>query len=848
MLDHSLVNTNFLGRDNFVWWIGQVAHPKYWKNASTAIGEKIDTSKESTSWGYRCKVRIIGYHPFSGTELEDKDLPWAHVMVPLTEGTAQGALGSTLSLVGGECVFGFFLDGDEGQQPVIFGALHRPTSAVSMITDQDILSEKSSAFKPFSAPGARGATQVPASDGGDIPPKPPTPPAASVGVGTTGTGGSEQKQQDKDALSKESVADTQFGEPLNVQIPNGCDQDWFSEITNTIRSFLTTVNSLTSFLGTYVSAVQNALQDIQRLVRKSGLIIIGIIKKILNNLRKKLIKRIVKALKNFLGLTVPDPQLEAITKAINKILDTIFCIFEKLGIDILGFIMNFLTQMVGRTIAAPLCAAEQATAAMISKLLNELDKLLKPILDGISWLVDGLGMVGGVLRQVSSYASMILGFLDCDKLSCKKVVDWSSGWGLSTKAATNISSFLDNVTIMDDLITGGESMTLDQLAAEGESGLSVLTILGGNAARFVRCNQTRDNPRTQDDIGNTPNGYTFPKCIPPKVEIIGQSKKTAKAYAIVSSTDRTIMSIEITDPGLGYKEPPVVSIIDKTNHGGGADAEAIIDSKGSVVKIYLRDPGIGYCLGNTYWPKGKEPEEYEDVGLPDTDPPKIRFTTPNDDSVGIDTGINFSITFNEPVYTNLGRIVIKESKTNAIFADIDINDASQISFNTRYTLVVNPKDNLKFDTEYYINMTQGCLTDVAGNKFLGINDKETYNFSTKAQAGISSVPVGIITSIVVDKPGIGYTSGDKGQYGDCKFDLVLNPSGSVIGITNIVCASDRKYTSIPTATINSREGYGAKLLPVVDYSPDITSGDDITPRARDLVIKVIDCPTRSRPS
>lgn len=106
----------------------------------------------------------------------------------------------------------------------------------------------------------------------------------------------------------------------------------------------------------------------------------------------------------------------------------------------------------------------KTTAAIISKLLNELDKLLKPILDGISWLVDGLGSVG-ILRQATSYLSLIMSFLDCDKLSCKKVQDWSSGWGLSTKTATQISSFLDNITIMDDLITDGDGMTLDQLVA-----------------------------------------------------------------------------------------------------------------------------------------------------------------------------------------------------------------------------------------------------------------------------------------------------------------------------------------------------------------------------------------------
>ena len=836
MLENSLVNTNFLGRDNFVWWIGQVAHPDVWKDSTIEGLPGKDLNKEPTTWAYRCKVRIIGYHPFEGDILADKDLPWAHVMSPANEGSHHGGLGGSSMMVGGECVFGFFLDGDEAQQPVVIGVLNRPTSSTNKISVEDIKKEKSSSFRPYTGfvgSNTKGLTQSPPPKEGKVGSEPPT---------AAGVKDREEQKTNTEAPTQETSADTKFGEPTEVSIPNGCDDDWFAEITNTIRSFITTTNSLVNFLGTYVNAVQNALQDLQNIIRKSGLIILGIIKKILNNLRKKFIKWLTKSLRNFLGLTVPDPQLEAITKAINKILDIIFCIFEKLGFDIFGFITNFLTEMVGKTIAAPLCAAEQATAAIISKLLNELDKLLKPILDGISWLVDGLGSVAGILRQATSYLSLIMSFLDCDKLSCKKVQDWSSGWGLSTKTATQISSFLDNITIMDDLITGGEGMTLDQLAAEGSDGLSVLTLLGGKYSRFVKCNSLTDNPQTQDDIGPTPTGYVFPTCIPPKVEIHGECKKTAKAYAI-TALDGSILSIELINPGLGYLEPPSISIIDKTNHGGGAQADCIIDSQGRITQIYLIDPGIGYCPGTLYYPQ--EQDEVTDLEtIPDTTPPRIRFTTPNDNSVGIDTGVNFSITFTEEIEPKYGAISIIETATNEVFAAIDINDRSQISYPTKYTVVVNPKENLKFDTDYHINITKGSFVDLAGNEFLGVDDKETYNVTTRGQVGVSSIPVGIVTSVIPYRPGIGYTSGDTGQYGNCTFDLVLNQIGSVIGIKNINCTDDSRYTAIPEATINTNTGYGAKLLPILAYDPNSISGGKL-PRGRDLVIKVVDCPTRT---
>ena len=118
MLDSSLLKTNFVGRDGFVWWIGRVAPKEVWRNEST---------DDEEGWAYRCKVRIIGYHTFDDTEagILDEDLPWAHVLVDASKGAGQGALGSSTMMLGGETVFGFFLDGEEGQQPVIFGALAR---------------------------------------------------------------------------------------------------------------------------------------------------------------------------------------------------------------------------------------------------------------------------------------------------------------------------------------------------------------------------------------------------------------------------------------------------------------------------------------------------------------------------------------------------------------------------------------------------------------------------------------------------------------------------------------------------------------------------------------------------
>ena len=113
MLEQSLISPNFLGKESFRWFIGLV----------TQYVSVLDTAQESVGSGFKAKVRIIGYHPDSKNIIPDEELPWAHVLVPLNMGTGTGGNVCYNVPSGGETVIGFFMDGDNGQQPVIILSL-----------------------------------------------------------------------------------------------------------------------------------------------------------------------------------------------------------------------------------------------------------------------------------------------------------------------------------------------------------------------------------------------------------------------------------------------------------------------------------------------------------------------------------------------------------------------------------------------------------------------------------------------------------------------------------------------------------------------------------------------------
>ena len=116
----SLFTSGFLGAQ-FNWWIGQIADDATWRD-NTASG-KHEAGGQIPGFGRRYKVRIIGYHDKQEESIPSDQLPWAQVMYPVTAGGGQAAAYQTTALRQGNFVFGFFLDGQDQQVPVIMGIL-----------------------------------------------------------------------------------------------------------------------------------------------------------------------------------------------------------------------------------------------------------------------------------------------------------------------------------------------------------------------------------------------------------------------------------------------------------------------------------------------------------------------------------------------------------------------------------------------------------------------------------------------------------------------------------------------------------------------------------------------------
>lgn len=70
----------------------------------------------------RVRVRIFGVHSENNTDIEEGDLPWASVVVPITEGGTSG-IGTNIGIKPAAQVYGIFLDGKNSQLPLILGSI-----------------------------------------------------------------------------------------------------------------------------------------------------------------------------------------------------------------------------------------------------------------------------------------------------------------------------------------------------------------------------------------------------------------------------------------------------------------------------------------------------------------------------------------------------------------------------------------------------------------------------------------------------------------------------------------------------------------------------------------------------
>lgn len=584
-LDQDLVKRNFLGRDGFIWWIGQIpAQENYQDNQ---LGRR--ETGETNGPGERFKVRIFGYHEIEcgQPELADKDLPWAQVMYPVTAGGGGGGASQSANLTQGAMVYGFFLDGNDAQQPIIMGVLGYNQTSYSPVpkvpgggVDNCNKGQPFDGYGPTDKVPITHIKEQPETVIDPATKQPSTGPSPKVNAPAAPTESVIQAspvEATADAASKSKSEDG--ADPSPIKQPSRCNKnEGMNQIFTDVRKSIKKIQRLQATTNSWVTYVNgeigNVQEDIDREYGELTKKITRYVKSTINKVRGYTINKINAEAKKAYYLAFPN-QDSKINKAQNTVMDTVSCLFDKVVSGLIGLIGGAIRELANKIVNATECLVEGLLGNILGNVLGNIVSGVQGILSSVTDIIGNIaGGVSGIVGAVIGFIENILAFgaaFTCQEdYSCGETEEWSIDKGLSD--ANDILSAPANLQSIAKSVTSQITDSVETLQGVGEqvreagenavdSAKSVIDSVKNTLGQFGGgCN-----------VGPIPSG-------PPKIKIVGGGGSGARANAVIGDNGE-ILAVEIVDGGDGYNTPPQIVIDDPTGAGNGAYMQAVIGPK-----------------------------------------------------------------------------------------------------------------------------------------------------------------------------------------------------------------------------------------------------------------------------
>ena len=580
MIENNILKSNFLGRDGFRWWVGQVA-------PENAQGKQTN----GKGWGNRVKVRILGYHPDDDVELTNEQLPYAHVLLSPESGSGRGNKGRPIRILPGDNVFGFFMDGDDAQQPVIMGVFANTKQASSIMNG-----EYSQPFVPFT-----GYTSKIKSSDFMIKNEVSDQSGRDSQKSVRHISKKQAKQLQEKTGEIERSASASLGQVVNFA---GNNQN--TPVTKIKAELQNAVD------GFDVATAKDKVSLIENAARKMANVSSGISGSILNktyaDLAPKLNTGLNKLYKDVYGKILLATQNGAIAKKAANIAQVAMvgpvkalqnflpCAAKNISDNLFGSIRNILTSFLDNVKNFTDCIGDQFVGAIFNDIIGGINNQLGGLMKGVSKIFDG--DLVGMLRSKAEGILGIANAFNCDLPVAdlgSKTNQWVIGKGPKDSRMFNLESVAETI-----LATANAAQSLGE-AAESPGGIL------GNLGVFDFMRPDVSTPGFSSQLSDC---YTGPplNCSGIQVNIFGGGGEGATGKAILGSivgdtfAEQTgsLLGIKMTDGGSGYRTPPFVEIVDNCNQGYGAVARAVIDydpkspTYQQVTDVYIVSSGENY--------------------------------------------------------------------------------------------------------------------------------------------------------------------------------------------------------------------------------------------------------------
>lgn len=555
---------NFFGKDPIRWWIGQVTDPKKGKWGDSL--EKKRAKDGADIYGFRCRVRIVGYHG-SDSDLKDEDLPMAHILLPPNT-TTTGGCGGTVKYQGGEVVVGFFADGDDAQQPIIFGTLFKQSYVADRLTTEKFTNSPFTDFTPYTPPKVKQDSGKHRFSDLWLPRSPQT---------IVMSDGESKIIRDGVEISTVSQAQKQkeFATNITVAPTIPCEDNEISKISNAIKDFTRKLQVLQELneAQTYIDPTFGGIIDIQEEIQRTTNKVHDSMTMLVRRGRSWLIQETFGKLSKTLEEKTAKPLQAPAGQAAKTLSDVIFCNLEKIVDQLKDYLSKSLENMVGQVVDVPICGVENFMSDMFGQINGILDNSLGSIYEQLNNINGGgIALPSETFTKAIKFANIITNVLDCDNLNCAEPQEFSSKNGVTKAIEDSFENIIDKA---------GLSALVDPLLDDIDNAIDA-------------------EPSRPDCNTNVL------KCGPPRVDFIGSAGEGATGTAVVNALGN-IIGVAINGTGFGYEEPPLLSFFDSCDKGYGAGGYPVMgevtDPLGNkslgVVDVVIVDPGQEYLPNTT---------------------------------------------------------------------------------------------------------------------------------------------------------------------------------------------------------------------------------------------------------
>ena len=595
-----LVKNNFVGRDGFVWWIGQIPP-----------AESIKEQFEGEGWGNRFKVRIMGYHPYSTAELSNEDLPWALVMQGVSDGSGKGNYAKTNKIRPSDIVFGFFLDGEDAQQPVITGVLGN--------SDQKPQPEFTFPFTGFTGYSENVKK-----------------PDKSVSRANEASDASATSQQGPVVAPPDKVpGGVGGGLGDTVVFADTCENTTLTTIESSLNNFIKEIQEKQADISELQQAINEQAAIIKgasgwlvgEMFKAINLFLVGdytaeppipgVIPQALNTLYATVYAATLPvagpAAANIAGtqalekMIIPVSALEAALICVqNAIMEGLFAIIRDLLLSMLDNIERFTT-----------CVVDQFVGVMLNTIVSEIESGLQDALSGVSSILGGVVDIASVAQNAIGFFNSLEGLIDCNQVQTK--CDGTKEWlvGVGPKDIMDIDQSFDNIfntvnnaaALVNQAVNTARSVSgtvegvIEDTGDTIEGLKSVVPLFNGDTlvenanGAFNACLTTYPSSCGGAQIkifGGGGIGASADPIFGPAVERV----LTESSIGRNVTNTANIIGATLTNVGSGYRFPPFVEIVDECGIGYGAIARATITDDGELESIYIVSSGENYPVDN----------------------------------------------------------------------------------------------------------------------------------------------------------------------------------------------------------------------------------------------------------